>query len=278
MIIRTDNWQEQAIDELQNLLRSRDEVLALALFGSTLLSDRQLDSWSDVDCLLVVGEEAYSHFFPSTDWLRSLGELFTHQHSESASHGTLRVCFVDFRRIDFVISTPSRLDRLSEWPNVPFWGGVRLLFSRSPKITELLLRAWPSPTITLPSASQFDEMVDHFWFKAMLAGYKLVRDDRLIALHLALDLVRDCCVVGMMLRDQLEGTNIHREGGFGNGIVADLESAHADYTPDGILAMIEQSAVQFDRLAAERSETYAQKGPPLIEWLRLIRGRLHSGR
>ena len=276
-MIRTDNWQEQTIAELQALLRSREEVIALALFGSTVSADRQLDSWSDVDCLLVVGEQVYSQFFPGTDWLYPLGELFTHEHSENTFHGTLRACFVDFRRIDFVITTPSRLDRLSEWPSVPFWRGVRLIFSRSPKITELLFRARP-PKPVYPSTSQFEEMVDHFWFKAMLAGYKVLRKDRLIALHLALDLVRDCCVVGMMLRDRFEGTNIHRDGGFGNRIVADLESTHADYTPNGILAMIEQSAVQFDRLAAEWSETYRQKSSPLIEWLRLIRGTLHSGR
>jgi predicted nucleotidyltransferase len=274
---RADNWQEQIIEELQALLKSRQEVIALALFGSALSSERELDPWSDVDCLLVVGEQAYSQFFPSADWLHPLGELFTHQHSENSFHGTLRACLVDFRRIDFAITTPSQVDRLSEWPGIPFWQGVRLIFSRSPKITELLFRAWPPPKPIYPSASQFEEMVDQFWFKAVLAGYKVVREDPLIALHLALDLVRDCCVVGMMLRDRLEGTNIHEEGGVGNKTVADLENTHADYTPDGILDIIEQSAVQFDRLAAEWSETYAQKRAPLIEWLGQIRRTLLTG-
>lgn len=114
-------------------------------------------------------------------------------------------------------------------------------------------------------------MVDHFWFKAMLASYKVIRNDRLIALHLALDLVRDCCVVAMMLRDRAEGTNIHREGGTGNNVVANLESACSACTVTGILDIIEQSGVQFDQLASQWSEGYREKRYPLIEWLGNIR-------
>ena len=272
-MIRTDNWQGQAIEELQTLLSSREDVLALALFGSTVLSGSKPDAWSDLDCLLVVSDEAYPRFFPATDWLHPLGNLFAHQHAENTFHGTLRACFVDFTRIDFVITSPSRLDHSSEWPGVPFWEGVRLLFSRSGEITARLSRGWP-PQPTFPSASRFEETVNHFWFKAMLAGYKVVRDDRLIALHLALDLVRDCCVVGMMLRDRFEGTSIHREGGIGNQVVADLESTCSGYTSNGILDIIEQSAVQFDRLASEWSSAYQEKRYSLLEWLGHIRRTL----
>jgi hypothetical protein len=114
----------------------------------------------------------------------------------------------------------------------------------------------PCPSFTVAKAClsipiSIEEMVDQFWFKAMLAGYKVVRDDRLIALHLALDLVRDCCVAGMMLRDRSERTNIHREGGLGNHVVANLESTRSSYTAGGILDIIEQSAIQFDQLASE---------------------------
>jgi hypothetical protein len=39
-MIRVDNWQEQMVEELQALLKSREEVIALALFGSTVSSER----------------------------------------------------------------------------------------------------------------------------------------------------------------------------------------------------------------------------------------------
>jgi hypothetical protein len=270
-MIRTDDWRTPVIEELQALLMPNDDVIAVALFGSALAPNDRFDSWSDLDCLVTVKDEAYSQFYPSTEWLRPIGEVFTHERSETRFHGTLRTCFVDFRRLDIVVTTPSRLSQLENWPRIPFWEGVRPLFSRSEQITQLLSQDFPYPMSTSPSPSQFDEMVDRFWFKAMLAGYKVIRDDRLIALHLALDLVRDCCVLGMMLRDRSGKTNIHREGGPGNKIVDHLEGTCSSYRSGGILDMIECSAIEFDRLAAQWSEAYHEKRYALIEWLSQIR-------
>lgn len=47
---------------------------------------------------------------------------------------------------------------------------------------------------------------------AALAAAKLGRGDRLIGLHLALDLMRSCLVQAMLLRDRDQGTTIHRFG------------------------------------------------------------------
>lgn len=276
-MIRTDAWQAQTAEELRTMLMSRNDVLALALFGSTLQSSSQCDAWSDLDCLLVIKDDAYARFFPTTDWLRTLGQLQALEQSEDTFYSTTRVCFVDFRRLDIVITTQSQLNQLAEWRHVPFWQGHSLLFSRSSQITSLLSQTWLAPIPTFPSQSEFDEMVNHYWFKAMLASYKLIRNDRLIALHLALALVRDCCVLGMMLRDRAEGTNIHRAGGKGNKVVEMLERTCSNYTAAGILDIIEQSSNQFDRLASQWSETYVEKRYPLIEWLGHIRHTLRVG-
>jgi predicted nucleotidyltransferase len=272
-MIRTDTWQAQTIEELQNLLMPSEQVLALALFGSALKPDDQFDIWSDLDCLLVVTDDAFSQYYPATGWLSALGTLYARQQSENVFHGTTRACFTDFRWLDFVITTQSKLERLPEWSQVPFYQGVRLLFSRSTHVAHLLSRTWPTPEPTYPSSAGFDEMVNDFWFKAMLASYKVIRDDRLIALHLALDLVRDCCVIGMMLRDRTEGTNVHRHGGTGNYLVARLESIGLNYSVTGILNIIEQSATQFDQLAAQWSDVYDERRFPLVEWLEHIKRR-----
>jgi predicted nucleotidyltransferase len=277
-MIRTDDWQTQAIKELQTLLTQNDKVIAFAVFGSVLHPHEKLDTWSDLDCLLVVNEEAYSQFYPAKGWLEPFGELYTQQQSETMFYGTLRACFVDFRRLDILVTIPSNLIQLTAWPRVPFWEGLHLVFSRSDPITQFLSQAFPATEPTFPSPSQFDEMVNHFWFKAMLAGYKIIRDDRLIALHLALDLVRDCCVIGMMLRDRSGGTNIHREGGEGNNVVENLQDACSSYTSTGILDIIEQSAIQFDQLTAQWSRAYDEKRYPLLEWLGQIRRTISMGK
>jgi hypothetical protein len=43
-------------------------------------------------------------------------------------------------------------------------------------------------------------MVQGFRFKSVLAVTKVVRNNLLITLHLAQDLVRDCCVLGSRIR------------------------------------------------------------------------------
>jgi hypothetical protein len=49
-------------------------------------------------------------------------------------------------------------------------------------------------------------------FLAALAATKLGRHDRLIGMHLLLELLQACLVQAMLLRDRDEGTHIHRTG------------------------------------------------------------------
>ena len=49
-------------------------------------------------------------------------------------------------------------------------------------------------------------------FLAALAATKLGRHDRLIGLHLLLELLQACLIQAMLLRDRDEGTHIHRTG------------------------------------------------------------------
>jgi hypothetical protein len=247
---------------LQRLLEPDRDVLALALFGSSIREDH--DEWSDVDALVALDDGALPRYAPSVTWLGALGEVFAHEHAAGPFTATTRVCFADFRRLDLVFATASALERIGEWPAVPFWAGCRLRFARSPWIEHALARRYPPPAPRPPSAEQFEAMADHFWSKGALAVVKVVRADLLIALHLALDLVRDCCVLQMLLRDRAEGTSIHRQGGVGNQFVAALDAARAPYTAAGILDSVERSAELFDALATQWSANYAPRRLPLL--------------
>ena len=269
-MIRTDAWQMQIREEFQKVLIADQNIVALALFGSAI-SSQKVDATSDLDFLIIVRDEQFSHYFPKVEWLKPLGELFAFQPFEDDFHGTLRVCFFDFRRLDILVTTPSRLEQLASWNNNPFWAGVRIIFSRSEKVTQCLAQTWQLPTPMYPSQADFDGMVNAFWFKAMLAGYKVLRDDRLIASHLALDLVRDCCVLGMILRDRATGTNIHREGGEGNHLIDAWDPPLTSYSARDILNGIERSSIRFDQLASQWSEAYHERHSPLLEWLDHIR-------
>jgi hypothetical protein len=118
---------------------------------------------------------------------------------------------------------------------------------------------------------EFQVMVNGFWFKGMLALTKVMRDDRLIALHLALEMVQDCCVLGMLLRDRAEGTDHHRHGGAGNEVAKALEATRHPHTAAGLLDALEQAAVAFDHLAARWSGEYREQRVPLLSWIRHVR-------
>ena len=105
----------------------------------------------------------------------------------------------------------------------------------------------------------------------MLAAYKVVRNDLLIALHLTLDLMRICLVLRMMLRDRTEGTHHHRIGGVGNELVAQMNTLPHDFSAGGILAIIEYYSQIFDKLAKVWSPNYKAQSGPLLAWVKRVR-------
>lgn len=261
------HWQEEMLADLVSHFEPNDDVLGLLLFGSLSEPEFQPDDWSDIDILLVLREGIMDRFFPTVEWLASFGDLYTYSQSADEFKCTTRVVFVDLRRVDFVITTEGKLAQIEQWSSVPFSCGARVLFSRSKILEEIARRQLvqhPPPTAT---EEQFLELARNFRFKSTLAVYKVARHDLLIAVHLAQDLIRDCCVLGMLLRDRATGTRIHKQGGIGNQIVAQLEGTQQPFTPAGILESIRASSEVFERLALEWSSSYQENRQVLLDWI-----------
>ena len=253
----------QLRDQIQQTLQIDDAVVAVAVTGS-LIQGHQ-DPWSDLDLLVVVEESAFDRFFPTLAWLQPFGTIFAFEQSSSSFSGVTRVCFADFRRLDCVITTEAALTQLTEWPQAAFWQGAQPLFSRSVVVTEILARQHTQPQPAAFSVEQFQQLQQRFWFNGVVATTKVVRGDPLIALHLALDMVRDCCVLAMLLRDRATGTIIHRESVLGEAFVAQLASVNQPFTARGILTMLEQTILAFDNLAGQWSPGDEAHGQPLLQ-------------
>lgn len=271
-MIQKGLWQETAIRDLTALLEPDDSVQALLLKGSYADPTIQPDTWSDIDVTLVIADGALSSYFPATFWLAPLGEIYTLSQSSDRLASTTRVCFTDFRRIDcsFV--------RESDFPTLAIHSvAVRTLFSRSLLVDEVLAHASFQPLpVTPPTAESFEQMVNQFWFKGMLTTSKVMRDDLLIATHLALEMIQDVCVLAMMLRDRESGTSHHRTGGSGNAFVEQLNIVQHPYTPAGILTCVEQCGLLFDILAARWSLAYQERRHPLLAWIRYAQETLET--
>jgi Streptomycin adenylyltransferase len=263
MIIQKGQWQAPAIHDLVTLLEPDEAVQALLLKGSLSNPQIQADSWSDVDVTIVVADGFLHTFFPTIAWLAPLGELYTFSQSSDERTRTTRACFADFRRLDcvFVQECDFSIQAIHS-------EAVQPLFSRSPLVDGILAKATLTvPPVATVTSEQFEQMVNAFWFKGMLTTSKVMRNDLLIATHLALELVQDTCVLAMMLRDREKGTSHHREGGMGNALIAQLDAERHPYTPIGLLESVKQSSILFDTLAAQWSADYQARRHPLLAWI-----------
>jgi len=263
VVIQKGLWQKVTTQELIALLQPNEAVRALLLKGSLVQESIQADVWSDVDVTVVVTDKALDVFFPTLDWLAPLGEIYTFSQSSSMFTRTSRVCFTDFRRIDFVFVEESVFLEQAVQSDIAL-----PLFSRSLLVDDALKRTTskqpPAPIIT---EKDFEHMVNQFWFRGMLTTSKVMRNDLLIATDLALELLQNVCVLEMMIRDRKEGTSHHREGGIGNNFIAQLDNARYSYTSEGILETVKQCGILFDTLAAQWSNKYQAKRFPLLAWL-----------
>lgn len=264
-------WQETTLDELNSYFMAQEDVLALAVFGSLSSSDGDYDTWSDIDLLLVVKPEALGRYFPTTDWLDTFGRLYTFEQAGNEYRKITRAVYDDMRRLDFVITTETNLAEVKIWPRNPLQVGARMLFSRSALVDEMAPHFHQEPKAPKFPAARFEDLVRQFRFKTMLAIYKVAREDLLIALHLALDLQRDCAFLAMVLRDRAVGMDFHKTGGIGNCYVRDLKQVQRPYTAPGILEMIEETSHLFISLAREWDSTYADTHQTLLAWIEKAR-------
>ncbi len=262
-------WQAETIVEVQRSFATDQAVKALILVGSN--ASESADLWSDVDFICIVDDSAIDQFYPVTEWLGALGDVFAIEQFTAHPRFVTRVCLTDFRRIDFVFIAESALTAFQQW----FYSRsqTQILFSRS-VIVDKLLMSYPDLAEIKPAFDyrQFEKMSNEFWFKAVIAVTKVMRNDLLIGLHLALDLSRDCLVLGMIFRDRDAGTTIHRFGGFYNEIVDDVGlQSSANSKADGILEIILQSANVYDHLASRWSTTYRSHYEPFREWVESVK-------
>jgi len=266
----TDCWQDATIEQLMALLSADAEVRGVLLYGSCAREDVRPDCWSDIDLAMVVADGAMAHFFPAADWLAPIGELFACHAHEEAAYNVLHAFFTDGRRIDFKLVNEAMLANAN-----PFYPEGRLLLSRSPALEWALARPSAPPSWAPLSPDAFAQLCNTFRFTAMRAITKAARNELLVALHISLELMRDCLLLGMHLRDRETGINIHRDGSRGNQYVTQLSPLSQPFTQEGILEMIARSAAAFDALAGQWSDDYRECRQPLLKMIEKARAGHH---
>ena len=266
-----NTWHEKTLTQLKDFLHNFESIQAVSVVGSLAQDQVQPDYWSDIDLLVVVSDQAIDQFYPGTDWLTPIHPVYTTSHSQDPPLYTLRVCFSDMRRIDFIFLLASAFENHNFSNLYHHKKSHDVLFSRSLEIEKVLKKENRARPVEPDPNIQFIDMSNDFWFKGILAVYKVVRNDLLIATHLALDLMRDCLVLRMMLRDRRQGSKHHRIGGVGNEFIDQMNTQPAEYSSNGILKIIENYSQFYDSLAKEWSSDYEAKREPLVKWIEQAR-------
>lgn len=134
-----------------------------------------------------------------------------------------------------------------------------MVWSEIPDVADMISSIPRLPLVTSPDQEGLSRIVDQFWLKAAVAAGRVARDDLLVGLHLALDLLRDCLLLQMLLRDRELGTSIHREGGWGNEITQKLCTGAGEYSAKEIVVVIANACGVFDRLALDLCQGYTPR-------------------
>ena len=252
-------WQTEAIDRLSALLRGDDAIRALVLTGSLARTGLVVDEWSDVDAKVILSDDALDRYDSSPDWLSPLGSVVGFQRISHGFSTTLRICLERFRRFDITLIPEPALAGAVDWPYNPFLHEYRVLWSDIPGLEEAI-SSIPHLCLDLtPDEGELRRIADQFWFKAAGALARVVRNDLLVALHDALDLARDCLRLQMVLRDREIGTNMHREGSWGNDIVQRLYTGGRNCSPEEIVEIVASACRLFDELAPKLCPGYSPR-------------------
>lgn len=257
-------WHIQAVEQLSQLFDKELDARAFVLSGSLADSEVQEDAWSDVDVKIILADRAWDRYYTSTAWLFSFGRFIGAERHENPLAKTLRVCLEGFRRFDLTFVVESAVQNGSVWEHDLFHPADVVLWSRLPDL-ETRIASLPRPTAYQDMPwEEIEILVDAFWFKAAVAITKVVRNDLLIGLHLALDLARDSLVLQMIRRDRAKQTTIHRTGGWGNELVARFALNGQADSGEEILNFIQLGCERFDELISELLPNYSPRSSLLL--------------
>ena len=259
---REPGWG-QVLERCQRALSALPEVRALVVTGSGA-TGADMDRWSDLDLVVVTADAAAGGFASAVEWLAPIGEVYALDTSVGPDRETVRVCFTNLRRVDFLFVRQSALAVFAAAPG-PLQAGARVLLDRTGGALGEALRGVPGAASPDPDAAEdaFRSLERGFRWNGVLAAAKVGRGDLLIGAHLALEMAQACLVLGMLLRDRALGTRHHRRG---DGAVPPLRLP-SELTAEGVADLIAASCACWEALGVEWDPAYVFPKAPMLALL-----------
>jgi aminoglycoside 6-adenylyltransferase len=229
--------------------------------GSGAREDHPADEWSDID-LVLVSSQAPS-LLSSTGWLGVIGTplFIITEKSPSGEVIERRALFEGGYDVDLIIVSPenARAGFPGNFVNQIAVRGVRVLFDKDAVLASLPMQVRTGHTRQPPSAADFSEAVNDFWFHAVWTAKKLRRGELWVA--------KSCCDTYMkriLLRMVEWHAIVTREGAIDTWfegrfleqwaspmVLKELKKAFAHYDDSDVWSALTASMGLFHRIAAE---------------------------
>ena len=160
--------------------QAQDDVRAAFVVGSQARRNRPADEWSDLDLILFVADVDRRQ--KDISWLAEIGPLWLSQAGRTVAGDPERLAlYADGVQVDFVFNPLGVLDALPQMlaagqiPDIVY-RGVRVLLDKDSRIPPLP-EPGHLPAAQAPSAEEFRQTLESFWFNAIYCAKQLRRGE-----------------------------------------------------------------------------------------------------
>jgi aminoglycoside 6-adenylyltransferase len=160
--------------------QTQEDVRAAVVVGSQARSNHPADKWSDLDIILFLTDT--ERLQNDVSWLNELGPLWLSQAGRTVNGDPERLTlFEGGVQVDFVFNSVGLLSALphliaaGQLPEI-IYRGVRVLFDKDNLIPPMPQTS-SLPAATPPTAEQFRQTLESFWFNAVYCAKQLCRSE-----------------------------------------------------------------------------------------------------
>jgi aminoglycoside 6-adenylyltransferase len=261
-------------DILNNLIKygeASELIKAVVLIGSQSRQSTCADEYSDIDVILFVTDIDF--FIHSDDWINALGKYYISFVEETISGGMeRRVFFENAMDGDFIFLQADDLSRIDEL-SVIVSRAYKVLLDKT-NFTDMIQQVAKSDKpFSIPSESEFQNLIGEFWFHVIWSGKKVMRGELWSAI---------ACVDGHMKEMLLKMIEYYSHALHGADydtwhsgrfiehwaepwIVREFQKLYATYSDKDIMNALSATMNLFQKISVETADKWGYQYPVISD-------------
>lgn len=166
---------EDIINKLIKYGETSELIKAEVLIGSQSRQSNCADEYSDIDVILFVSDIDF--FINSDEWINFLGKYYISFVEKTISGGMeRRVFFENAMDADFIFLQADDINRIDELSEIVS-RSYKILLDKT-NFTDIIRRVAKSDKpFSIPSESEFQNLISEFWFHVIWATKKVMRGE-----------------------------------------------------------------------------------------------------